>query len=106
LINNAGVVPPLKTILYNGEEMYHVTRTDQTLMKKYKNAVGISTFILKEMDSEMFIIVDVTFSDRIERFGTSVKKFLESQKTYMNIGSDEQKFVSINDMKLLETKVI
>jgi len=106
MVNDVGIIPNPQTIVYNGEEMYLVKRKEQTLMKMYNNAVGISTNVLSKMSTNKKMLVEILFSDRIERRLGNVLDFLKSNKKYMNIGSDEQKFVAINDMKLLETQPV
>ena len=103
MINDHGEIPTPLFVLHNGKKSLMVKRPEKNLMKKFDNAVGISTSVLKELDERIGVLVYVEKNDgSSDKYFSNVSTFNKSSKSFMNDGYDEQKFVSIKNMQKVE----
>lgn len=86
-------------IIENGT--YKKTCKPEHFMRKY-HGFGISQSILDELKKRGIERIEITYIGKkgIVIYHASVKEFDESSKTWMNEGTDLQKFLSINEFRL------
>lgn len=100
-INDTGMIPMPSLIHFNGEECYF-KKTN------YKfgiyNGFAISLSVLQKLSPEknILIVYEDKRTGKRERYMTSIRAYLDSEKRYANTDEDIQKIVSIEDMKRVE----
>jgi hypothetical protein len=100
-VNRTQRIPLPGTTVYKGERMYYRFVELKDVMRKFWG-VGISVSVLKLLDKNLKFMFFYRGKTMKKLYIAHIKQFIESEKTYVNVDKDLQKFVSFKDMEMID----